>query len=153
FHWSGDMLSLDELMDDVFAVRMGGGDVASHQKRALATWLGRIPAPAPGPVASEAAVARGRAIFESSEAACATCHNGALLTNNLLVDVGTGDRFKVPSLVGVGARAPFMHDGCAPTLTERFTLGPACGGGDAHGRTSHLSGAQIADLVAYLESL
>ncbi len=153
FHWSGDMQSLDVLMDDVFAVRMGGGEVTPPQKRALATWLGRIPAPAAGTVASEAAVARGRAIFESSEAACATCHHGALLTNNLLVDVGTGDRFKVPSLVGVGARAPFMHDGCAPTLTERFTSGPTCGGGDAHGRTSHLTGAQIADLVAYLESL
>jgi mono/diheme cytochrome c family protein len=153
FHWSGDMRSLDVLMDDVFAVRMGGGEVTPSQKRALATWLGRIPAPAPGPVASEAAAARGRAIFESAEAACATCHNGALLTNNLLVDVGTGDRFKVPSLVGIGARAPFMHDGCAPTLTERFTSGAFCGGGDAHGRTSHLTEAQIADLVAYLESL
>jgi mono/diheme cytochrome c family protein/DNA-binding beta-propeller fold protein YncE len=151
FHWSGDMTSLDVLMDDVFAVRMGGGEVTRHQKVALAAWLDRIPAPAPGPTADEAAVARGRAIFESSEAACATCHNGALLTNNLLVDVGTGDRFKVPSLLGVGARAPFMHDGCAATLADRF--GPLCGGGDAHGRTSHLTAAQIADLVAYLESI
>ncbi len=153
FHWNGDMQSLDVLMDDVFAVRMGGGDVSAHQKRALATWLGRIPAPAPGPIANEDAVARGRAIFESGEAACATCHNGALFSNNLLVDVGTGDRFKVPSLIGVGARAPYMHDGCAPTLADRFQLGPACGGGDAHGRTSHLTTTQITDLVAYLESL
>jgi cytochrome c peroxidase len=65
--------------------------------------------------------------------------------------VGTGKPFQVPSLKGVGARAPFMHDGCAKTLAERFQA--PCGGGDQHGVTSHLSPAAIADLVAYLESL
>jgi hypothetical protein len=151
FHWNGEMQSFDVLMDDVFAIRMGGGEVSAHQKVALATWLDRIPAPAPGPTADEATVARGRAIFESSATACATCHNGALLTNNLLVDVGTNGRFKVPSLIGVAARPPYMHDGCALTLADRFT--PPCGGGDAHGRTSQLTQLEIADLVAYLESL
>ena len=43
-----------------------------------------------------------------------------------------------------------MHDGCAKTLADRFG---ACGGGDAHGVTSTLTQAQLADLVAYLESL
>ena len=57
---------------------------------------------------------------------------------------------KVPSLLGVAARAPFMHDGCAATLDDRFG---SCGGGDAHGKTSQLSAAQRADLVAFLESL
>ena len=55
------------------------------------------------------------------------------------------------SLLGVGARAPFMHDGCASDLTGRFSA--YCGGGDDHGKTSQLDQAQIADLVAYLESL
>lgn len=151
FHWNGDMTSLDVLMDDVFAVRMAGAEVTPHQKQALAAWLDRIPAPAPAAVGDAAAVQRGRAIFESAEAACATCHGGALLTNNLLVDVGTGGRFKVPSLVGIGDRAPFMHTGCAPTMADRFS--PTCGGGDAHGRTSHLTTAQRNDLVLYLESL
>jgi hypothetical protein len=44
-----------------------------------------------------------------------------------------------------------MHDGCAKTLADRFVA--PCGGGDQHGVTSHLGAAQIADLVAYLESL
>jgi hypothetical protein len=47
-------------------------------------------------------------------------------------------------------RAPFLHDGRAPTLTDRF--GPN-GGGDLHGQTSQLSQSQIADLVNYLETL
>jgi hypothetical protein len=151
FHWGGDMRTLDVLMDDVFARRMSGGAVSPHQKAGLAAFLDRIPAPAAGVVTDAVAVERGRAIFESSQAACATCHNGALLTNNLLVNVGTGDRFKVPSLVGIGDRAPFMHDGCAATLADRF--GATCGGGDTHGQTSHLSPGELADLVAYLESL
>jgi hypothetical protein len=58
----------------------------------------------------------------------------------------------VPFLVRIGARAPFMHDGCAPTLKDRF-LDPVCSGGDRHGKISHLSEAQIDDLVAYLETL
>jgi hypothetical protein len=43
-----------------------------------------------------------------------------------------------------------MHEGCAATLADRFG---ACGGGDAHGKTSHLTAEQRADLVAYLETL
>jgi hypothetical protein len=43
-----------------------------------------------------------------------------------------------------------MHQGCAPTLDARFT---ACGGGDAHGRTSQLTAQEKADLIAYLDTL
>jgi hypothetical protein len=63
-------------------------------------------------------------------------------------DVGTGGAFQAPSLVGVGARLPLMHDGCADTLRERFD--PACGG-DAHGPA--LSDEEVDALVAYLETL
>jgi hypothetical protein len=45
-----------------------------------------------------------------------------------------------------------MHDGCAPTLRDRFT-NPHCGGGDSHGVTSKLTLEQIDDLVHYLETL
>jgi hypothetical protein len=45
-----------------------------------------------------------------------------------------------------------MHNGCAATLTERFSSA-ACGGGDKHGGTSTLTTAQIGDLTAYLQSL
>ena len=83
--------------------------------------------------------------------ACATCHEGPLLTNNKTVDVGTGQALQVPTLRGLRWRPPFMHDGCARTLADRFT--PSCGGGDRHGVTSHLDPQQIADLVAFLNTL
>jgi cytochrome c peroxidase len=66
--------------------------------------------------------------------------------------VGTStEDLQVPSLVSIGYRAPFMHNGCAKTLAARFD--PACGGGEAHGHTSDLTPEQVGDLVAYLESL
>jgi len=148
YHWTGDEKDLDALMDDVFANRMSGGEVTRNQKLSLGPWLDRIPAPSPAAASEPTAVERGRDVFLTAQ--CGTCHSGALFTNNQIVDVGTGGRFKVPSLLGVSARAPFMHNGCAATLRDRFG---ACGGGDRHGVTSTLTTTQLDDLVAYLESL
>ncbi|MBA3459500.1 MAG: cytochrome-c peroxidase [Deltaproteobacteria bacterium] len=150
YHWAGDEASLPVLLDDVFAKRMSGGILNDRQKNALGPWLNRIPAPAPT-VADPAAAARGAAIFEAPAVGCVSCHNGALLTNNLMFNVGTGGTFKVPSLLGVGDRAPFLHNGCAQTLMDRFIN--CSGGPGAHGDTSKLSADQLKDLVAYLESL
>jgi mono/diheme cytochrome c family protein len=150
YHWSGDMADLPTLMDLVFAERMAGGPVSRSQHLSLGPWLDRVPAPQPPVPADQAAVDRGRALFQSSDVGCGTCHSGPLFTNHTLVDVGTGGTFKVPSLLGVAARPPFMHDGCAATLADRFG---ACGGGDHHGHTSQLTPVQVSDLIAYLESI
>jgi hypothetical protein len=150
YHWAGDMTDLPTLMDQVFAQRMAGGAVTRSQHLSLGPWLDRLPAPQPPAPVDQAAVDRGRELFQSTEVGCGTCHSGPLFTNHMLVDVGTGGTFKVPSLLGVGARPPFMHDGCAATLADRFG---ACGGGDLHGHTSQLTAEQVADLVAYLDSL
>ncbi|AKU94330.1 surface antigen protein [Labilithrix luteola] len=129
---------------------MSGPQLQLDQKNALQTWLFALPAPAKSGVLDDAAVARGKTVFEDTKVGCATCHSGAHFTNSATVDVGTGGAFQVPSLIGVGARAPFLHDGSAMTLRDRFA---SQGGGDRHGHTSSLSGAQISDLIAYLESL
>jgi hypothetical protein len=107
-----------------------------------------LAAPAPRDVM---AVANGKATFEDPSVGCAGCHSGPQLSTHALVNVGTGGPFKVPSLIAVRYRAPYLHDGCAATLLDRFT--PACGGGDQHGHTSQLDAGQISDLIAYLESL
>ena len=151
YHWSGDMTDLPTLMDQVFGQRMGGATPTRSQHLSLGPWLDRVPAPQPPSVVDQAAIDRGRELFQSAEVGCGTCHSGPLFTNHALVDVGTGGTFKVPSLLGVGARLPLLHDGCAATLADRF--GATCGGGDQHGHTSQLTPAQIADLVAYLDSI
>ena len=101
--------------------------------------------PASAPVDLDA-VERGRVLFHDATAACSSCHG----TNNQTVAVGTGMPFQVPRLVGIGLRAPYTHDGCAPTLRDRFGT---CGVGDSHGHTSQVTSAQQDDLIAYLLTL
>ena len=150
FHWKGDLKDVNAVMTEVFVNRMGNAQQSTDRVASINSYLGTFhPAP---PVAGLdwQAVARGKALFESNDTGCTACHTGAKLTNNATVGVGTGDNFQVPSLRGVGQRAPYMHDGCAETLADRF--GP-CGGGDQHGHTSQLSPAQISDMVQFLRSL
>jgi hypothetical protein len=149
FHWDGDLPTLRELSEVVFTQRMGGPALTSGQVDSLGGWLDRMPPPAPSMPLDRDSVLRGRALFEG-EAQCASCHSGGMLTNNQTVDVGTGGAFQVPSLVGLAARLPLMHTGCATTIEERFDA--RCGG-DRHGNTAHLGEDGIADLVAYLETL
>ncbi len=117
----------------------------------------------------------GKALFESTETGCTTCHSGPRFTDSaflpqepggpkmpLLHDVGTlkpssGQRLggplpgiDTPTLVGVWATAPNLHDGSAATLEAVLTTGNPS---DQHGKTSHLSPAEVATLVAYLQQL
>ena len=136
------------LMLEVFNTRMGGEPLPEEYAGAFTNWLVDLPSPKRTPM-SDAAL-RGRDLFVSDEVGCADCHEGARLTNNDTADVGTGAAFQVPSLIGVGTRAPYMHDGCAQTLEERFETW--CGG-NQHGNVDHLDDEQLADLIAYLETL
>ena len=145
-HWDGDMPGMNEIASEVFTRRMGGGSVTWYQREILARWIDSIPSLPPRVDLDPARVASGRAIFGGS-GQCASCHAGATLTNNATLDVGRGP-LQVPGLIGVGNRAPFLHDGCAKTLLDRFD--PACGG-DHHGAA--LSDAEKSDIVTYLESL
>ncbi len=150
-HWEGDMDNIDALISEVFVNRMGAAEPSEHERKALAEWMDSLPAlPAVKAVDAEAA-ARGSELFYDAKVGCGNCHSGNKLTNNATMDVGTGRALQVPSLIGVADRLPLMHTGCAKTLKERFD--PACGGGDQHGVTSHLSEAQLSDLIVYLETL
>jgi DNA-binding beta-propeller fold protein YncE len=109
------------------------------------------------------AAVRGAALYE--DLGCAECHGGAQLTDSgsgLRYDVGTliatsGQRrggaldgLDVPTLRGLHATAPYLHDGRAGRLEEVFTEYNA---GDAHGVTSPLDEGAIGDLVAWLLSV
>jgi hypothetical protein len=149
YHWDGAMRDFATLVEAVYVGRMGGPRLAPAQLDALARWVDAIPQ-LPAPPGDPAAAVRGAARFADPKLGCAGCHGGPLLSDLAIVDVGTGGSFKVPSLLGVGYRAPFLHSGCAPTLRDRF--GP-CGGGDQHGATAMLGPGELSDLTAYLETL
>jgi len=99
---------------------------------------------------------RGKQVF--AKAGCAMCHPAPLYTTCESYDVGTfvprdypqSKPFDTPALLEVYRTAPYLHDGRAATLDEVLTV---CNPEDRHGRTSHLSKQDRADLVAFLESL
>ncbi|MFT3836318.1 MAG: cytochrome c [Myxococcaceae bacterium] len=148
FHWKGELTDMTALLGETFVHRMGGTMPSAEVTQNLGDWLDRVPASRPSITAPSDVLAKGESLFNS--AGCASCHTGAALTNNTTVDVGTGGAFQVPSLRGVAARGPWLHDGCAKTLEDRFG---ACGGGAKHGSTGSLTPGDVSALVAYLRSL
>jgi hypothetical protein len=152
FHWNGDLATFPALAREVFMRRMSGPVLTVEQIAALQGWVNQLSELSPLQSPSDSQVVHGATLFQSPSVGCASCHTGVTFTNNATVDVGTGASFQVPSLRGVGWRAPYMHDGCAATLSDRFT-DTACGGGDKHGVTSQLSDSDRSDLIAYLQSL
>lgn len=147
YHWDADFADLSSLTHEVYTRRMGGRVLDPALGVALKGWLEQVPAPRRPPV-DEATRVRGKNLFDG-KADCTSCHSGPSYTNNLTVDVGTGKSMQVPPLVGVGARLPVMHDGCAKTLTDRFTN---CTN-SLHGKTAGLTANEVNDLVTYLDSL
>ena len=108
---------------------------------------------------------QGQLIFQRPDVGCADCHSLPRFTDSsmdaspfITHDVGTGDgpderlgpAFDTPSLLGLWDSAPYLHDGSAPTLNDVLTTkNPE----DRHGQTSHLSEAELMDLIAFLLSL
>lgn len=149
YHWAGDLHDLDALWSDVAVTRMGKPIEATGD---LGAWLDELPAPAPHTTPDPTRVERGATLFADPVVGCATCHVPPTFQSEQSRNVATGGEFQVPSLIGISARLPTMHDGCAETLMDRFT-DTACGGGDHHGVTSHLTSEDLASLVAFLETL
>jgi cytochrome c peroxidase len=105
----------------------------------------------------------GQALFTSL--GCRTCHAGARFSDSatgLRHDVGTRkassgnriggpiDGFDTPTLLGLWATAPYLHDGSAPTLPDVLTTANPAG---LHGATNTLTPAQLDQLVEYLNQL
>jgi mono/diheme cytochrome c family protein len=142
YHWNGEARDMRELANLTFSSRMRGPALRDDQKDALGGWLPALPPLTASPARDAAAAARGQALFDAK---CAACHSGAARTNNASLDVGTGGTFQVPSLVNVGFRAPFFHDGRATSLAAVPTSW-------AHPGAS-VDKAQSRDLAAFLETL
>lgn len=108
---------------------------------------------------------RGRELFFNETIGCAKCHSGPFYTDSqsgkpsVLHDVGTGNddpgekmgpKYDTPTLLSLYRTAPYLHHGKAATLTDVLTTANK---GDKHGKTSHLSREQVADLVEFLKAL
>jgi mono/diheme cytochrome c family protein len=150
FHWDGFEKDFSALTADVMQGRMAGPMLTPEQTNALARYVDRFAA-MPAPAAETTPeLEKGQALFEDPEVGCATCHSGPRFTNNLTMDVGSGDgHLQVPSLIGLWARAPYLHDGCARILADRFV---GCDTGK-HGNITNLTPEDRVALTKYLETL
>lgn len=141
FHWRGDVRDMGHVLEGTLVGRMAGTMPRPDEVDAFARWMDGVPA-TPGRAVDGALASRGAAAF--ADAGCGSCHAGALRTNNATVDVGTGGAFQVPALYEVVYRAPYFHDGSAPTLEDAIA---------AHGGGAALSPERRAELATYLRSL
>jgi hypothetical protein len=147
-HWEAQPFH-DAVVQGTWQTNMGGFELTPDQEASLHAFVGQLQAPA-RPAGDGAQVAAGTLAF--AKAGCDTCHvPSTAFTNDSTADVGRG-MHKVPSLIGLIYTAPYMSDGCAPTLEARFD-DVACGGGDKHGNVAALTQDERDALLAYLKTL
>jgi cytochrome c peroxidase len=89
---------------------------------------------------------------------CLECHPPPLYTDLQRHDVGTADaegewfgpEIDTPTLRFLYDSAPYLHDGGASSLLDVLTVKNTA---DEHGVTGHLTGGELADLIAFLHAL
>ena len=128
--------------------RMGGQGIVDAQTVQVAAYIdwSRDVLPVEQ---DKAAVARGKAIFERADTACATCHSSERLTDNGFHAMVGEASVNTPGLIGIASTAPYFHDGSAETLADVIDRSDEVG----MGHTSQLSTAEREDLETYLRSL
>ncbi|MCB9459756.1 MAG: hypothetical protein H6670_08905 [Anaerolineaceae bacterium] len=174
YNWAGEMSELhDTIEDQIRNVMLGDGLIAaedfdpisgqvdagrSDDLDALVAYVASLE-PWPSPYREDSgglseSAERGMMIFLSGSPSC-SCHTPPLLSDlqkhNLTgaaFSLETYADFDTPSLWGLWATAPYMHDGIAPTLMDVFTRTDPI-----HTIAEDLTEQQLADLIAFLLSL
>ncbi|HTO66240.1 MAG TPA: cytochrome c peroxidase [Bradyrhizobium sp.] len=159
YGWGGTAPTLEESIRGIIVNRMKGAEPSKETLSALVAYVRSLPYPrnwqlnedgTPVPAAT-AAVKRGFDLFVG-DAGCGTCHVLPHLDKPNRDDIGTGGRFKVPSLRAVGSTAPYFHDGRTQSLREavKFMWEVYAKKMD----TGHVpTDAELDDLVAYVGAL
>jgi cytochrome c peroxidase len=102
--------------------------------------------------AASAAAKRGEALFNKpfrhdAAMTCASCHQpGNAFVDHQVHDVGTGGRFKTPSLINADFNAPYFHDGRYDSYAQVI-------GHFDHLFDLGLAADEKSDLVAYLDAV
>lgn len=147
FHWRGDLPDLNGLMADTFQKRMGGSPIPADQLSALGSWLDTIPAPKSSVVLGATERTAGLQAFNKAQ--CGSCHLANGTAEGPTADIGTGEAVRSPNLVGLQARAPYLHTGELPDIRTRVMGGLH----PNHGKLSALDDSEKQSLITYLQSL
>lgn len=173
YNWAGEMAEIhDSIEDQIRFVMLGDGLIEgefdptsltidagrSTDLDALAAYVASFePWPSPNRNAdgtlSEAA-RRGMQIFMSGSPDC-RCHGPTAYTNqqqhnlaNFGFSLEEFDAFDTPTLYGLWATAPYMHDGVVLSLQSLLSSSDP-----VHSVADQLTAQQLADLIAFLLSL
>ena len=146
--WLGTVDRLEDQVRKSVETTMRGRPPTPEQVDDLTAYLRSLPPPRPTAMVGEA-VERGRRAFEARR--CAECHAPPAYTAEGTFDVGLVDevghrKFNPPSLRGVAARAPYLHDGRASSLPDVFLK-------HGHPRGSSWTDGEAEDLSAFLRTL
>ncbi len=148
FTWSDEVASVADEAMLTTSLRMGGG-LDAHDAELVQAYVEWSRLPDTTSQASAVQVKLGREVFERAEVGCASCHRGEALTDNGFHLLYGMEPTQTPTLRGIAATAPYLHDGSSPTLRdllERLRDG-------SMGDTSSLSAKELDALEAYLKSL
>jgi len=118
YHWDGTISDLPAF-NTAMVTQMGGAGVSTRDLSDLGAYMATIETP-DNPNVGRAApglVARGSQLFQ---ARCSSCHAGDALTDGLSHTVAASDvtTLDTPSLRGVFATGPYLHDGSAAALGD-----------------------------------
>ena len=154
FGWQGAHASMAVHMRATLK-NLGGRGLEARELDALGAYVASMRPPGGRKLALGDEEARGKEIFESSEAGCASCHDPKDgFTDHQPHDVRSAGpvdvqrSFLVPALAGVSHTAPYFHDGRFATLDEMLAKTNG-----TMGQTKHLGDADRRALVAYLKTL
>jgi cytochrome c peroxidase len=125
YSWAGTAPSLEANIRGIIVNRMKGPEPSPETLAALAAYVRSLPYP-PNPDlkddgspsdAAPAAAKRGYELF-IVKAGCKTCHEPPHYEKKDVEDIGSGGKFKVPSLRTVSRTGPYFHDGRYQTLDQ-----------------------------------
>ena len=130
--------------------RMGGSGLSFARAEKVAAFIDWTrEADVPLANSESDAVIRGREIFHRAEVGCADCHNGPAWTDNESYDLFGIEEVRTPSLVGIAATAPYLHNGSADSISTllRWSVN------EAMGDSSSLNEREMSDLEQFILSL
>ncbi len=148
--WTDSVATVVEEVMVTSQGRMGGSGLRNAQAEKIAQFIDWTrEADVPLANSESDAVVRGREVFHRAEVGCADCHNGAAWTDNEAYDLYGLEQVRTPSLVGIAATAPYLHNGTASSI--RMVLDWSRN--QAMGDTSSLSESEMNDLEQFVLSL
>ncbi|MGY3450004.1 cytochrome-c peroxidase [Bradyrhizobium sp. USDA 4353] len=129
FGWQGQAATLEDSIRGIIVNRMKGPEPSKDTLAALVAYVRTLNYPANWQVKEDGtprddaspAVKRGFDLYVG-DGGCGTCHQLPSFDKKSKDDIGTGGKFKVPTLHAVASTAPYFHDGRTASLRDAVKL-------------------------------